>query len=69
MTSQFNAFAWRTGEPSVFMADKQFTSTPKTVAANAKKLGTAFIEIPDMDSINTEAQDRIERPKQKGRAL
>ena len=57
MTSQANAFAWRTGQPSIFAADGRFTWNAKAIATNAKKIGTAFVELPAADSINVETQD------------
>ena len=67
MTSQFNAFTWRTGQPSIFVTDGRFTWNAKAIATNAKKLGTAFVELPAMDSINTETEDLESSPRQKGK--
>jgi hypothetical protein len=68
MSAAISAFHWQ-GQPSIFMAEAKFTSTAKAVATNAKKLGTGMIDLPAGDSINTEAADRLVKPKSKARAL
>ncbi|MEO8391196.1 hypothetical protein [Polaromonas sp.] len=70
MSDPLCPFNWqlRKDEPTAFAKDGRFTHSANAARINSMKRGMA-VPTPLAHSINTEKQDRAQRPKQKARAL
>ena len=62
--SKPSVFNWR-NQPSAFISDPHFTYAARMIAAEEKKSS----KVPSRESINTEDEDRAERPRNRGRVL